>query len=100
LCGSARFCRNRFFYALNHRVSVGLIENAFIAARRFFALLMEQKMALKLNQNHNGYLPIGTSVQAAIGRFSRYPWLAQKSGANDCFHLVAGPRRSPAAANG
>jgi hypothetical protein len=22
-------------------------------------------MALKLNQNHNGYLPIGTSVQAA-----------------------------------
>jgi isopenicillin N synthase-like dioxygenase len=54
-----------FFYALNHGVSGQLIERAFIAARRFFALSMEQKMALKLNQNHNGYLPIGASVQAA-----------------------------------
>ena len=54
-----------FFYAVNHGIGGELIERAFTAARRFFALPLEQKMALKLNQSHMGYLPIGAAVQAA-----------------------------------
>ena len=54
-----------FFYALNHGIPAELIERAFTAARHFFALPLEQKMALRLDQSHLGYLPIGASVQAA-----------------------------------
>ena len=54
-----------FFYAVNHSIPSELIERAFTAARRFFALTLEQKMALKLHQGHRGYLPIGAAVQAA-----------------------------------
>ena len=54
-----------FFYALNHGIPAELIERAFTAARHFFALPLEQKMALRLDQSHLGYLPIGTSVRVA-----------------------------------
>jgi isopenicillin N synthase-like dioxygenase len=54
-----------FFYALNHGIPAELIGRAFTAARHFFALPLEQKMALRLDQGHLGYLPIGASVQAA-----------------------------------
>jgi isopenicillin N synthase-like dioxygenase len=43
-CELAHACAEiGFFYALNHGVSGELMERAFIAARRFFALSMEQK---------------------------------------------------------
>jgi isopenicillin N synthase-like dioxygenase len=59
-------CENiGFFYALNHGVPDDLVERAFVASRRFFALPQEQKLALKLNQNNIGYLPINASVQGA-----------------------------------
>jgi isopenicillin N synthase-like dioxygenase len=62
----AHACENvGFFYALNHGVPDALIEGAFAAARRFFALPREEKLALKLNENNIGYLPINASVQAA-----------------------------------
>ncbi len=54
-----------FFYALNHGVPEALIERAFAAARRFHALPLETKLALRLNQNNIGYLPINASVQGA-----------------------------------
>jgi isopenicillin N synthase-like dioxygenase len=54
-----------FFYALNHGIPAELIGRAFTAARHFFALPLEQKMALRLDQSHFGYLPIGVSVRAA-----------------------------------
>jgi isopenicillin N synthase-like dioxygenase len=54
-----------FFYALNHGIPTELIEGAFTAARDFFALPLEQKTALRLDQSHLGYLPIGASVHAA-----------------------------------
>jgi isopenicillin N synthase-like dioxygenase len=54
-----------FFYALNHGVEEALIERAFAASRRFHALPLERKLALKLNQNNIGYLPIDASVQGA-----------------------------------
>jgi isopenicillin N synthase-like dioxygenase len=62
----AHACENvGFFYALNHGVPDALIERAFAASRRFFALPLEDRLALKLDDNNIGYLPINASVQAA-----------------------------------
>jgi isopenicillin N synthase-like dioxygenase len=52
-----------FFHIFNHGVPDVLIERAFAASRRFFALPLEQKLAIKLNCDHVGYLPIDASVQ-------------------------------------
>lgn len=54
-----------FFYALNHGVPDELIARGFAAARRFHALPLETKLALRLNANNIGYLPMNASVQAA-----------------------------------
>ncbi|MBV8737031.1 MAG: isopenicillin N synthase family oxygenase [Alphaproteobacteria bacterium] len=59
-------CENiGFFYALHHGVPETLIDRAFAASRRLFALPLEQKLALSLNQNNIGYLPLNASVQGA-----------------------------------
>ncbi|HTV43739.1 MAG TPA: 2-oxoglutarate and iron-dependent oxygenase domain-containing protein [Stellaceae bacterium] len=54
-----------FFYARNHGVPDTLVTRAFAASRRFHALPIERKLALRLNANNIGYLPIGASVQGA-----------------------------------
>ncbi len=54
-----------FFYALNHGVADALIDRAFAASRRFHALPLAGKLALKLNDNNIGYLPVNASVQGA-----------------------------------
>ena len=62
----ARACENiGFFYALNHGVPDALVDRAFAASHRFFALPPEQKLALRLNENNIGYLPVNASVQGA-----------------------------------
>ena len=62
----AHACANiGFFYALNHGVTDALIDRAFAASRCFFALPPEQKLALRLNDNNIGYLPVNASVQGA-----------------------------------
>src|SRR5271157_2177812 len=62
----AHACENvGFFYALNHGVPDALIDRAFSASRRFHALPLAEKLALKLNENNIGYLPINASVQGA-----------------------------------
>jgi isopenicillin N synthase-like dioxygenase len=62
----AHACKNvGFFYASNHGVPNELIDLAFAASRRFHALPLEEKLALKLNENNIGYLPINASVQGA-----------------------------------
>jgi hypothetical protein len=43
-----------FFYALNHGVPDDTIEWAFAASRRFHALPLEQKLALRLDDNNIG----------------------------------------------
>jgi len=59
-------CENiGFFYAFNHGVPQALIDRAFAASRRFHALPLETKMALRLNENNIGYLPMDASVQGA-----------------------------------
>jgi isopenicillin N synthase-like dioxygenase len=54
-----------FFYALGHGVDEALIDRAFAASRRFHALPLDDKVALRLNENNIGYLPINASVQGA-----------------------------------
>jgi isopenicillin N synthase-like dioxygenase len=59
-------CENvGFFYASNHGVPKELIDRAFAASRRFHSLPLDQKLAVKLNENNIGYLPINASVQGA-----------------------------------
>jgi isopenicillin N synthase-like dioxygenase len=59
-------CENvGFFYASNHGVPDELINRAFAASRRFHSLTLDQKLAVKLNENNIGYLPINASVQGA-----------------------------------
>ena len=54
-----------FFYALNHGAPDDTIEQAFAASRRFHALPLEQKLALRLGDNNIGCLPIDASIQGA-----------------------------------
>src|SRR5262245_11160447 len=62
----AHACENiGCFYALNHGVGGDVIERAFAASRRFHALSLERKLAVKLNGDNIGYLPINASVQGA-----------------------------------
>lgn len=62
----ARACEKvGFFYAANHGVPEDAIDRAFAAARRFFALPLDRKLALRLNRNNIGYLPLDASVQGA-----------------------------------
>jgi len=63
----AHACENvGFFYALNHGISDDTIERAFAASPRFCALPIEQKLALRLDDNNIGYLAINASVQGAL----------------------------------
>jgi isopenicillin N synthase-like dioxygenase len=54
-----------FFYALDHGVADEVIDRGFAASRRFHALPLEEKLALRLNGNNIGYLPMNASVQGA-----------------------------------
>jgi isopenicillin N synthase-like dioxygenase len=54
-----------FFYIYNHGVPQDLIDRTFAASKRFHAIEMDRKLALKLNENNIGYLPINASVQGA-----------------------------------
>jgi isopenicillin N synthase-like dioxygenase len=54
-----------FFYIYNHGVDQGLVDRTFAASKRFHAIPMEQKLALSLNENNIGYLPMNASVQGA-----------------------------------
>jgi isopenicillin N synthase-like dioxygenase len=59
-------CENvGFFYIRNHGVADAVVARAFAASRRFHALPMEAKLALRLNGNNIGYLPMNASVQGA-----------------------------------
>src|SRR6478752_2609521 len=48
-----------FFVLTGHDVPVPLIERTFAEARRFHAMPMPKKLALKLNEHNNGYMVMG-----------------------------------------
>ena len=54
-----------FFYLSGHGVSSRIVQAAFAASREFHALPLEDKLALKINENNIGYLPVNESMQRA-----------------------------------
>jgi isopenicillin N synthase-like dioxygenase len=54
-----------FFYVAGHGVDPAIVEAAFAASREFHALPLPDKLALKLNENNIGYLPVNESMQRA-----------------------------------
>ena len=54
-----------FFYIAGHGVSAAVVEAAFAAAREFHAMPLDDKRALRLNENNIGYLAVNESMQRA-----------------------------------
>src|SRR2546422_5689023 len=52
-----------FFYLAGHPVPQALIDAAFDASREFHAIPLDEKLALKINENNIGYLPVNQSMQ-------------------------------------
>jgi isopenicillin N synthase-like dioxygenase len=72
-CGKAigAACREvGFFYVVNHGVEAGLVREVFSLAGEFFALPLEEKMAVAMKRSpwFRGYLPIGgETTDPAVG---------------------------------
>jgi len=59
-------CENvGFYYISGHGVADDIVDAAFAASRRFHALAIDEKLALRLNDWNIGYLPTNASVQGA-----------------------------------
>jgi isopenicillin N synthase-like dioxygenase len=54
-----------FYFVVNHPVPPALIADVFAEARRFHALPLEDKLALRLDRHNIGYLPVASSVSRA-----------------------------------
>lgn len=51
-----------FAYLINHGVSDGLVGELFAASAAFHALPADEKLAVSLDDNHRGFIPINTST--------------------------------------
>jgi isopenicillin N synthase-like dioxygenase len=54
-----------FFYLAGHGVPQAIVDGAFAASREFHAMPVERKLALRINENNIGYLPVNESKQNA-----------------------------------
>jgi isopenicillin N synthase-like dioxygenase len=54
-----------FFYIAGHGVPPATVEAAFAASREVHALPLGDKLALGINENNIGYLPVNASIQGA-----------------------------------
>jgi isopenicillin N synthase-like dioxygenase len=52
-----------FFYLAGHGVPQAVIDAAFAASREFHAIPIDEKLALKINENNIGYLAVNQSMQ-------------------------------------
>src|SRR5215218_6800136 len=48
-----------FFYVRNHGVPRALIDAVFKASREFFALPLEEKQKVAINERHRGFIAVG-----------------------------------------
>ena len=53
---------NNFLYIKNHGVPQEAINAAFAASKRFFTITEADKLAIKINKWHRGYLPFNNAV--------------------------------------
>src|SRR5688572_713164 len=54
-----------FFYIAGHGVPADVVAAAFAASREFHAMPLDDKRALRLNENNIGYLAVNESMQRA-----------------------------------
>src|SRR3989442_13351283 len=54
-----------FFYLAGHGVPASTVAAAFQASREFHAMPLAEKLALRINENNIGYLPVNQSIQGA-----------------------------------
>jgi isopenicillin N synthase-like dioxygenase len=62
-----------FAYLDGHGIDQGLVDAAFTASRHFHELPLEQKLSLKVNAQHRGYMPFAESkiVSSSIQKATR-----------------------------
>jgi isopenicillin N synthase-like dioxygenase len=58
-----------FFYLANAGISADVVAGALDANRRFHALPIEEKIKLKRNTWHRGYVPVGGNISTSSQRF-------------------------------
>ena len=51
-----------FYYIVGHDIPWDLVDRTFDACARFHALPLEQKMAIEINRDHVGYVPMKTAI--------------------------------------
>lgn len=68
-----------FLYLANHGISDGLVASAFEAARRFHALSIDEKLALKQNSAHRGYQPPASVTLVSSAKFAPATKPSQRS---------------------
>jgi isopenicillin N synthase-like dioxygenase len=73
-----------FFFLSNHGISDRLLERTFAAVEDFFALPLEQKLALNADQGFTGYIPVSGSLLRTLNFMRDFP--------ADNPHLLAGRR--------
>lgn len=56
------YANHGFAYISGHGIAPDLIQGVFDASRRFHALPQDAKMAIALDRNHRGFIPIDTST--------------------------------------
>jgi isopenicillin N synthase-like dioxygenase len=66
-----------FFYIKNHGIAAATIAAALAAAKEFFALPQEEKLAVRISDRHRGFIPIGEAKmyeRAKIDLKESYIW--------------------------
>ena len=81
-----------FFFIINHGIPKSLRDKLVEATARFYALPLEQKMALKVNEEGNGYVP----TRGELPKTSPYYTGTRKPDVSECYLLQRdwGPRSS------
>src|SRR5882724_10052063 len=89
-----------FFYVAGHGVPQAFIDDAFQASREFHAITLEEKLALKINENNIGYLPVNQSMQrhstvhkATRPNFNESFFISHDRGANHPYAGAGTPLR-------
>ena len=66
----AACCGSGFFYLSNHGVPAAVVADALAANRSFHAKPLEEKLKLKRNAWHRGYVAVGDNIAKASARFA------------------------------
>jgi isopenicillin N synthase-like dioxygenase len=57
-----------FFFLTGHGVDAELMQSVYTAAAAFHALPLEEKLEMQMDENRNGYMPLGEQVSSGRGK--------------------------------